>query len=78
MNIHSPLSLFNTQSALTGGVLGVIAMSWISLKAQWAIASGAIKYQTKHITVDHCDYRFDHSNLPLSAANMTDLNAAAE
>uniref|UniRef100_W8BMP0 Sodium-coupled monocarboxylate transporter 1 n=1 Tax=Ceratitis capitata TaxID=7213 RepID=W8BMP0_CERCA len=65
-------------SALTGGVLGVIAMSWISLKAQWAIASGAIKYQTKHITVDHCDYRFDHSNLPLSAANMTDLNAAAD
>lgn len=64
-------------SALTGGVVSVIAMSWISLKAQWAIASGAIKYQTKLITVDQCDYHFDRTGLSMSPANMTDLNAAA-
>ncbi|XP_017483893.1 PREDICTED: sodium-coupled monocarboxylate transporter 1 [Rhagoletis zephyria] len=65
-------------SALTGGVVGVIAMSWISLKAQWAIASGAIKYQTKQITVDQCDYHFDRTTLAQSSYNLTDSNAAAE
>ncbi|XP_036341052.1 sodium-coupled monocarboxylate transporter 1 [Rhagoletis pomonella] len=65
-------------SALTGGVVGVIAMSWISLKAQWAIASGAIKYQTKQITVDQCDYQFDRATLAQSSFNLTDSNAAAE
>lgn len=70
--------LKHLQSALTGGVVSVIAMSWISLKAQWAIASGAIKYQTKLITVDQCDYHFDRTGLSMSPANMTDLNAAAK
>ncbi|XP_036322430.1 sodium-coupled monocarboxylate transporter 1-like [Rhagoletis pomonella] len=65
-------------SALTGGIVGVIAMSWISLKAQWAIASGAIKYQTKQITVDQCDYQFDRATLVQSSFNLTDSNAAAE
>ncbi|XP_065354831.1 sodium-coupled monocarboxylate transporter 1 [Calliphora vicina] len=59
----------NGNSSLIGGVLGVIGMSWISLKAQWAVASGAIKYQTKPLSVEHCDYRFE--SVLMSAANAT-------
>lgn len=40
-----------------------MAMSWISLNAQWAIASGAIKYETKPLTVDHCNYEFGEALL---------------
>ncbi|XP_037806366.1 sodium-coupled monocarboxylate transporter 1 [Lucilia sericata] len=61
----------NGHSSLLGGVLGVIAMSWISLKNQWAVASGALKYQTKPLTVEHCDYRFE--SVFMSAANTTSL-----
>ncbi|XP_067644763.1 sodium-coupled monocarboxylate transporter 1 [Eurosta solidaginis] len=61
----------NGNSALTGGIVGVITMSWISLNAQWAIASGAIKYQTKPITVGQCDYLFDRTGLQQSSMNST-------
>lgn len=56
---------------MLGGCVGVIVMSWFSLNAQWAIASGAISYQTKPLSVDHCDYTFDVANLVSSAANAT-------
>lgn len=36
-------------------------MSWVSLKAQWAIASGAIHFEHKATSVDNCDYNF-HAN----------------
>lgn len=51
-------------------------MSWISLKAQWAVASGAIKYQTKPLSVEHCDYRFE--SVLMSAANATMAEETAE
>ncbi|KAM8705666.1 hypothetical protein ACLKA7_010036 [Drosophila subpalustris] len=65
------LPWINGNSAMLGGIVGVVAMSWVSLNAQWAIASGAISYQTKPLSVDHCDYTFDVANLVTSAANAT-------
>ncbi|KAI9577558.1 hypothetical protein GQX74_005020 [Glossina fuscipes] len=56
----------NGNSALTGGIFGVMAMSWISLNAQWAIASGAIKYETKPLTVEHCNYDYGETLLDLN------------
>uniref|UniRef100_A0A1B0A1P5 Sodium-coupled monocarboxylate transporter 1 n=1 Tax=Glossina pallidipes TaxID=7398 RepID=A0A1B0A1P5_GLOPL len=69
----------NGNSALTGGIFGVMAMSWISLNAQWAIASGAIKYETKPLTVEHCNYEYGEAllgsthNLTISAAGKEDI-----
>ncbi|KAH8359927.1 hypothetical protein KR093_009582, partial [Drosophila rubida] len=65
------LPWINGNSAILGGCVGVVVMSWVSLNAQWAIASGAITYQTKPLNVDHCDYTFDAAALVSSAANAT-------
>jgi hypothetical protein len=46
---------------LIGGISGVIAMSWVSLNAQWAIASGAIQFEHKTTSVENCDYNFDYT-----------------
>ncbi|XP_017119101.1 sodium-coupled monocarboxylate transporter 2 [Drosophila elegans] len=69
------LPWINGNSALLGGVMGVIAMSWVSLNAQWAIASGAISYHTKPLNVEQCDYSF---NTTTSLANTTHLMATAQ
>uniref|UniRef100_A0A1A9VL99 Sodium-coupled monocarboxylate transporter 1 n=1 Tax=Glossina austeni TaxID=7395 RepID=A0A1A9VL99_GLOAU len=68
----------NGNSALTGGIFGVMAMSWISLNAQWAIASGAIKYETKPLTVEHCNYEYDEALLLGSTHNFTNSPAGKE
>ncbi|TDG52238.1 hypothetical protein AWZ03_001519 [Drosophila navojoa] len=60
-------------SAILGGCVGVVVMSWVSLNAQWAIASGAIRYQTKPLNVDQCSYSFNAA-LVSSAANATHLH----
>lgn len=39
--------------------MGVIAMSWVSLNAQWAIASGAIKFDHKEMSISNCSYDFN-------------------
>lgn len=54
----------------------MIGMSWISLNAQWAVAAGAMKYQTKLLTVEHCDYRFE--SVLMSAANATLIEETAK
>ncbi|XP_034485100.1 sodium-coupled monocarboxylate transporter 1 [Drosophila innubila] len=65
------LPWINGNSAMLGGCVGVVFMSWVSLNAQWAIASGAISYQTKPLSVDHCDYTFDTASLVSSVPNAT-------
>ncbi|XP_075144984.1 solute carrier family 5 member brother of rumpel [Haematobia irritans] len=67
----------NGNSAILGGVVGVIGMSWLSLKAQWAVASGAMVYETKPLTVEHCDYKFDPSLL-VTTMNSTLSSQASE
>lgn len=40
----------------------MIVMSWISLKNQWAIASGAMKLLSKETSVEQCPYTFELTN----------------
>ncbi|EDV95092.1 sodium-coupled monocarboxylate transporter 2 [Drosophila grimshawi] len=64
----------NGNSALLGGCVGAIVMFWVSLNAQWAIASGAIRYQTKPLNVEQCSYSFDAAALVSSSINATHLS----
>lgn len=41
-------------------------MSWISLNAQWAIASGALSFEHKPMQIDDCEYTFD---IPINATH---------
>ncbi|XP_053695096.1 sodium-coupled monocarboxylate transporter 1 [Sabethes cyaneus] len=50
-----------SKSALTGGIVGVLFMSWLSLKAQYAVATGAIVFPHKQMSVEECSYNFDRS-----------------
>lgn len=34
-------------------------MTWVSLNAQWAIASGALHFEHKPMSVDNCPYSYD-------------------
>ncbi|XP_055690120.1 sodium-coupled monocarboxylate transporter 1 isoform X2 [Lutzomyia longipalpis] len=56
------LPRINGTSALSGGVFGVLLMSWISLNAQWAIASGSLKFDTKPMSIDGCNYLFNYTS----------------
>lgn len=38
---------------------GVIAMSWVSINAQLAIASGATRFEHKEMSIKNCSYDFD-------------------
>lgn len=71
---HIFLPLF--QSALIGGIVGVLAMSWVSLNAQWAIASGAIKYGSKQTSIENCTYNFGESTV--STIAITTLSNSEE
>ncbi|KAL1399445.1 hypothetical protein pipiens_008209 [Culex pipiens pipiens] len=55
--------LFLHRAPLTGGIVGVLFMSWLSLKAQYAVATGAITYPHKQMSVEECSYEFDRSGL---------------
>lgn len=68
-------SRFLFQSALTGGIVGVLSMSWVSLNAQWAIASGALRFEHKPMAADQCSYNFEPI---LSMANATGTHQQAE
>lgn len=35
------------------------AISWLSLNAQWAIASGAIHFEHKEMSINNCSYEFE-------------------
>lgn len=56
------------QSALIGGISGVILMSWISFNAQWAIASGQMNYPPKELAADQCHYNFETINSTITQA----------
>lgn len=44
---------------MIGGIFGVIAMSWVSVNAQLAIASGATQFEHKEMSISNCSYDFD-------------------
>lgn len=47
-------------------------MSWISLNAQWAIASGALKFPPKPTSVSNCSYEFDTNYFSLNPINVNE------
>ena len=51
----------NTQGIFTGAVSGVIFMSYITFRAQAEIATGAILFPTKPMSIEGCTYDFDHA-----------------
>lgn len=44
---------------MTGLFCGLVFMTWLSLNAQAAIASGHIDYETKPLSAEGCDYLFN-------------------
>ncbi|XP_076377742.1 sodium-coupled monocarboxylate transporter 1 isoform X2 [Megalopta genalis] len=48
----------NAKGALIGGLSGLSFMSWISLSAEAAIASGRLKFDEKPISTEGCYYTF--------------------
>ncbi|XP_026467597.1 sodium-coupled monocarboxylate transporter 1-like [Ctenocephalides felis] len=49
----------NSKGAMTGLFCGLVFMTWLSLNAQAAIASGHIDYETKPLSAEGCDYLFN-------------------
>jgi len=47
---------FWLQGALVGGVASMAFVSWISIGSQIAIAKGQIKFPTKPMSVEGCDF----------------------
>uniref|UniRef100_A0A182S9J8 Sodium/solute symporter n=1 Tax=Anopheles maculatus TaxID=74869 RepID=A0A182S9J8_9DIPT len=58
------------RSALTGGIFGVIFMSWLSLKAQYWVATGTIVFPHKPMSVDGCTYEFDRSLINVTSTSV--------
>lgn len=56
----------NAKCALTGGLSGLFIMTWIITSAHNARSNGEIKYLTKPVSVDGCEYDFAH---PIKAEN---------
>ncbi|XP_063709542.1 sodium-coupled monocarboxylate transporter 1 [Culicoides brevitarsis] len=67
------LPWIGSKCALFGGIVGVVVMSWISLNAQAAIASGALSFDHKPMKVDDCHYNIGNitSSTINSAATMS-------
>ncbi|EDW98684.2 sodium-coupled monocarboxylate transporter 1 isoform X2 [Drosophila yakuba] len=59
----------NSKSAITGSIFAFIFMGWLTISAQIAINSGEIHPEEKPVSIEGCDYEFDHSLL--TPANAT-------
>ncbi|XP_059611526.1 sodium-coupled monocarboxylate transporter 1-like [Phlebotomus argentipes] len=70
------LPSINGTGALTGGIFGVLLMSWISLNAQWAIASGSLKFDTKPMSVDGCNYLFNYTSTIYTTQTPIDVESS--
>ncbi|KAL3283359.1 hypothetical protein HHI36_006507 [Cryptolaemus montrouzieri] len=60
----------NATGALTGGVSGLIFMSWLCLRAQAAIASGDLTFPEKSVTTEGCHYHF----VPKQSSALLDIH----
>ncbi|XP_050086876.1 sodium-coupled monocarboxylate transporter 1 [Anopheles aquasalis] len=56
--------------ALVGGIVGVVFMSWLSLKAQYWVATGTIVFPHKPMSVEGCSYEFDHSLVNVTSTSL--------
>lgn len=53
----------NSRSMLTGAICGFGFMTWICLKAQWAIFTKELTFPTKPVSVEGCTYDFEYKNV---------------
>ncbi|XP_058129110.1 sodium-coupled monocarboxylate transporter 1-like [Anopheles ziemanni] len=53
--------------ALYGGIMGIVVMFYTCYMAQYGIASGSMKFETKPTSVDDCPYEFAYNT---TAGNM--------
>uniref|UniRef100_A0A224XMH4 Putative sodium/solute symporter n=1 Tax=Panstrongylus lignarius TaxID=156445 RepID=A0A224XMH4_9HEMI len=56
----------NSKGAIAGSVAGLLAVTWIAMGAQLAVARGDISFPGKVVTVDHCP-----ANMTLPELNST-------
>lgn len=64
------------KGAIIGGTTGLVIMSWIVVKAQAAIATGELTFQTKPLTTNGCTYSFFEQNaLSMLTNNVTTEHA---
>ncbi|KAH8361152.1 hypothetical protein KR200_012254, partial [Drosophila serrata] len=49
-----------SRSAIVGSLCSFFFMGWLCLSAQLAINSGEIQFETKPVSVEGCDYEFEH------------------
>ncbi|KAL5274149.1 hypothetical protein ACFFRR_000734 [Megaselia abdita] len=53
----------NSKSMLTGAITGFLLMTWICMKAQFAIYTKEMTFPTKNISVEGCTYDFEYKNV---------------
>lgn len=46
------------QGAFFGSIAGLVAMTWLTVKSQAAIASGDLYFPEKPVTTAGCNYQF--------------------
>ncbi|KAH8340859.1 hypothetical protein KR059_008350, partial [Drosophila kikkawai] len=49
-----------SKSAIVGSLCSFFFMGWLCLSAQLAINSGEIQFESKPVSVEGCDYEFEH------------------
>ncbi|KAH8247182.1 hypothetical protein KR032_012464, partial [Drosophila birchii] len=49
-----------SRSAIVGSLCSFFFMGWLCLSAQLAINSGEIQFESKPVSVEGCDYEFEH------------------
>ncbi|XP_055606677.1 sodium-coupled monocarboxylate transporter 1-like [Uranotaenia lowii] len=59
----------NGTGAIVGGTIGLVVMAWICFKAQIAIATGEMTFETKPVDTQGCSYHFIASE-PMSMLAM--------
>lgn len=60
-----------SKNALIGGIVGVLAMSWITFQTQMLIAFGGLKYEIKPMSTEGCTYEF---NVLISNSTISNLD----
>ncbi|KAH8294033.1 hypothetical protein KR054_007652, partial [Drosophila jambulina] len=50
-----------SRSAIVGSLCSFFFMGWLCLSAQMAINSGEIQFESKPVSVEGCDYEYEHS-----------------
>ncbi|XP_062555214.1 sodium-coupled monocarboxylate transporter 1 [Armigeres subalbatus] len=59
--------------AIIGGTVGLVVMSWICFRAQMAIATGELQFETKPVDTQGCSYHF----IPSEPMSMLAINVTA-